>query len=39
MLSCRFSNYVVKFTYTRQGPSWSWSYGRWINNHICNKCL
>jgi len=21
------------------GPSWSWSYGRWIYNYICNQCL
>ena len=21
------------------GPSWSWSYGSWINNYLCNQCL
>ena len=21
------------------GPSWSWSYGSWIYNYLCNKCL
>jgi len=21
------------------GPSWSWSYGRWIYNYLCNQCL
>ena len=22
-----------------QGPSWPWSYGRWIYNYLCNQCL
>ena len=22
-----------------QGPSWSWSYGSWIYNYLCNQCL
>jgi hypothetical protein len=21
------------------GPSWSWSYGSWIYNYLCNDCL
>jgi hypothetical protein len=21
------------------GPSWSWSYGSWIYNYMCNQCL
>jgi len=21
------------------GPSWSWSYGSWINNYLCNQCI
>jgi hypothetical protein len=21
------------------GPSWSWSYGSWIFNYLCNQCL
>jgi len=21
------------------GPSWSWSYGNWIYNYLCNQCL
>jgi len=21
------------------GSSWSWSYGCWIYNYLCNKCL
>jgi hypothetical protein len=21
------------------GASWSWSYGRWIYNYLCNRCL
>ena len=22
-----------------EGPSWSWSYGSWIYNHLCNQYL
>jgi hypothetical protein len=22
-----------------RGPSWSWSYGSWIYNYLCNQCL
>ena len=22
-----------------QGPSWPWSYGRWIYNYLCNQCI
>jgi hypothetical protein len=22
-----------------QGPSWSWAYGSWIYNYLCNQCL
>jgi len=22
-----------------QGLSWSWSYGSWIYNYLCNQCL
>jgi len=21
------------------GASWSWSYGSWIYNYLCNRCL
>jgi len=21
------------------GPSWSWSYGSWIDNYLCNQCI
>ena len=21
------------------GPSWSWSYGSWIYNYMCNQCM
>jgi len=21
------------------GPSWSWSYGSWIYNYVCNQCI
>ena len=21
------------------GPSWSWSYGSWVYNYLCNQCL
>jgi len=22
-----------------KGPSWPWSYGGWIYNYLCNRCL
>jgi hypothetical protein len=22
-----------------EGPSWTWSYGSWIYNYLCNQCL
>jgi len=25
--------------YLVEGPSWSWSYGSWIYNYLCNQCL
>jgi hypothetical protein len=25
--------------YTSSGPSWSWLYGSWIYNYLCNQCL
>jgi hypothetical protein len=27
------------FLITFQGPSWPWSYGSWIYNYLCNRCL
>ena len=24
---------------TSKGPSWSWSYGSWNYNYLCNQCL
>jgi hypothetical protein len=26
-------------TFLIRGPSWSWSYGSWIYNYLCNQCL
>jgi len=23
----------------KEGLLWSWSYGSWIYNHLCNECL
>jgi len=28
--------YILNNTW---GPSWSWSYGTWIWNYLCNRCL
>ena len=25
--------------YCLEGPSWSWLYGSWIYNYLCNQCL
>ena len=30
---------VPIFTCKLEGLSWSWSYGRWIYNYLCNRCL
>ena len=27
------------FTHIGEGMVWSWSYGSWIYNHLCNQCL
>ena len=29
-------NWIVRIV---QGPSWSCSYGTWIDNYLCNQCL
>jgi len=29
----------LKYFQKNKGPSWSWSYGRWIYNSLCNECL
>jgi len=31
----------IKYMYIsyQTGPSWSWSYGSWIYNYLCNQCL
>ena len=27
------------FLFVWEGPSWSWSYGSWIYNYLCHRCL
>jgi hypothetical protein len=39
-MKCSIASYqkctsITTFT----GPSWSWSYGSWIYNYLCNQCL
>ena len=29
----------TKTLHQYRGPSWSWSYGSWIYNYLCNQCL
>jgi hypothetical protein len=29
----------ISFKNTSKGSSWSWSYGSWIYNYLCNRCL
>jgi hypothetical protein len=45
---CKITNFIEKseiyvFCNTtllfQKGPSWSWSYGNWIYNYLCNQCL
>ena len=30
---------ITVWLYFREGPSWSWPYGSWIYNYLCNQCL
>ena len=32
-------HYWCKYVISIWGPSWSWSYGSWIYNYLCNQCL
>jgi len=34
----KWSNLYMLFC-TYEAPSWSWSYGSWIYNYLCNRCL
>jgi hypothetical protein len=29
----------IKLLLSSRGPSWSWPYGSWIYNYLCNQCL
>ena len=29
----------LHFSMSYQGPSWPWSYGNWIYNYLCIRCL
>jgi hypothetical protein len=31
-------SFLCIYTYSK-GPSWSWLYGCWIYNYLCNQCL
>ena len=31
--------YIMKIAWFSWGLSWSWSYGSWIYNYLCNQCL
>jgi len=33
------TNQSAIWTSANRGPSWSWSYGNWIYNCLCNQCL
>jgi len=30
---------IIRSLYSKKGPSWSWSYGSWIYNSLCNQYL
>jgi len=38
MYNCSYWG-CITFTHLLRGPSWSWSYGSWINNYLYNQCL
>jgi len=29
----------IKYCNKKKGTSWSWLYGSWIYNYLCNQCL
>jgi len=29
----------IRYNFLFEGSSWSWSYGSWIYNYLCNQCL
>jgi hypothetical protein len=33
--------FIITLTFLQflTGPSWSWSYGSWIYNYLCNQCI
>ena len=33
------SHYFFYIVYFSNGASWSWSYGSWIYDYLCNRCL
>ena len=37
-ISPQYTLIVTKWPANR-GPSWSWSWGNWLNNYLCNQCL
>jgi hypothetical protein len=39
---CNVLNHILRPAYSTQstkGPSWPWSYGRWIHNYLCSQWL
>jgi hypothetical protein len=32
-------NFIYLYTYILEEQSWSWLYGSWIYNYLCNQCL
>ena len=32
-------NRAISTIWLKLGPSWSWSYGGWIYNYLCNQCI
>jgi len=39
VVEMKFGVKVAKNTVFVWGPSWSWSYGSWTYNYLCNQCL
>ena len=37
--TCMYNMYNRPTTWDYKGPSWPWSYGSWIYNYLCNRCL
>jgi hypothetical protein len=39
LITCCWFNHYYRMTTFKIETSWPWSYGGWIYNYLCNRCL